>query len=1076
MAANDVFNLKALFIEEELEFLIRNNGEQVNIKDLDGKIVALYFSMSYTMGKLKWFDQELVELYTKLASKGENFEVVYIGDHGYGDEKFKACFSKMPWLAIPPLELEIQDHLRDMFRPLPWHPVLAILDGRGLILNFNGYEAFKDYDSDAYPFTPEKHTELKLKEDEQPLQFLLGSETRDFLIAYNGTEVPLSELEGKNVGVFFVPECDEGGCEEFIHSMKTKLEKIKEGGEEFELVIVPIEAAYNEEKMNKMNFQHVFKDLACLSIPLSDKRCCKRLVRRFYSPHYPDNLMIIGADRRRYEVHLTCEGNQEFASEILFDGKMEECANIKSKSLESLLSSADRDYVIGKGDVKVRISDLEGRTVIFYFAPKAADSVRCNTCTKFLVEAYHELRSKGEDLEVVFVSFHKDEHEFNQHFSKMPWLALPFSDTESHNKLRDRFPHETFGGLPHLLVRDVSGDIICKQAFWYLLDYGSKAYPFTNEKIDQVKKDDEILKKKPQNLHKLLGSDTRDFLISSNGDKVPISELEGKIVALDFRHLGYPTPTNMETYQILKDMYFKLREKGEKFELVSIFYNEDMPSPSEAFQGMPWLAVPLNDQETSERLFRYFHVFEYRKLIVVDALGMILNNCFLPNFLRVVYDLGDKGYPFTPEKIQKALGDETHPFTFENYNKASAKLKERRMMTPKSVFISWQRDYLLGKDGIKFPASQLMGKTILLLWTVEIGEFECKLIEIYGKIKEKNSAFEVIFILNEELFTEMFSAMPWLLAIGSRDLRTFSVCEYFKLVPISELEGKIVALDFRHLGYLAPTNMETHQVLKDMYFKLREKGEKFKLVSIFYNEDMPSPFEAFQGMPWLAVPLNDQETRDDFEQLCFTNFLHVVYDLGDEGYPFTPEKIQKILGDETHPFSFENYDKASAKLKERRMMTPESVLVSWQRDYLLGKDGIKFPASGLMDKTILLLWTVGIGEFERKLIEIHGKIKEKNSAFEVIFILNEELFTEMFPAMPWLLAIGSRDLRTFSVCEYFKLVFGEDNIYPLVAIHRLGSGHSFTRGWRLRSSLWIMVLMPTHLPSKDLRELEGSST
>ncbi|KAJ0968039.1 hypothetical protein J5N97_024956 [Dioscorea zingiberensis] len=359
--------------------------------------------------------------------------------------------------------------------------------------------------SHAYPFTPEKHTELKLKEDEQPLQFLLGSETRDFLIAYNGTEVPLSELEGKKVGVFFLPEYDDGGCEELIQSMKIKLEKSKEAaGEEFELVIVPIEAAYNEEKMNKVNFQHVFKDLACLSIPLSDKRCCKRLVRRFYLADYPDNLMIIGADRSQYDDYLiTCEDNQEFPSQ----------------SLESLLSSADRDYVIGKGDVKVKISSLEGRTIILYFAGK---SVCCNTCTKFLVEAYHELHSKGEDLEVVFVSFHKDEHEFNQHFSKMPWLALPFSDTESHNKLKDQFPNETRGDLPHLLVRDGSGDIICtpQAAFWDLLNYGPEAYPFTNERIDQIKKEDEILKKQPQNLHKLLGSDTRDFLISSNRDKV----------------------------------------------------------------------------------------------------------------------------------------------------------------------------------------------------------------------------------------------------------------------------------------------------------------------------------------------------------------------------------------------------------------------------------------------------------------------------------------------------------------------------------------------------------------------------
>ncbi|KAJ0983863.1 hypothetical protein J5N97_002219 [Dioscorea zingiberensis] len=787
------FNLKAFLIAEELEFLIRNNGDQVSINHLDGKIVALYFDMGYTMGEFEWFGQEIVELYTELTSKGENFEVVYIGGyyHRYGDEEFKACFSKMPWLAIPPLELEIQDHLRDIFSPVPYHPALPIIDEKGCVLDFGCHEAFRDYDSDAYPFTHEKHTELKLKEDEQPLQFLLGSKTRDFLIAYNGTEVPLSELEGKNVGVLFVPECDEGGCEEFIQSMKTKLEKIKEEGEEFELVIVPVEAAYNEEKMNKVNFQHVFKDLACLSIPLGDKRCCKRFVRRFYSPLDPDNLMIISADRRRYTIPLTREDNQEFASERLCVGP----ANTKSISLESLLSSADRDYVIGKGDIKVKISDLEGRTVILYFAPESVRCNTCNTCTKFLVEAYHELRSRGEDLEVVFVSFHKDEHEFNQHFSKMPWLALPFSDTESRNKLRVRFPHETYGGLrlPHLLVCDGSGDIICRQAFWHLLNYGLKAYPFTDERIDQVKKEDEILKKKPQNLHKLLGSHTRDFLISSSGDKVPISELKGKMVALWF--LDHCERKDcLEIYQRLKDMYIRLKERGEKFELVSVFF--DMPSPSEAFQEMPWLAVPLNDQETSERLFRYFHVFDESNLIVIDSQGMILNDHIFPNFLKVVDDLGDEGYPFTLEKIQEVLGIDRQPFTIENYNEAIMKINERRRMKPECVFVSWQRDYLFGKDGIKFPASKLMDKTILLLWTFQIGEFECKLIEIYPKIKEKDNAFEVISVSNQELFTEVFSAMPWFLAIDCEDLRTWAVCTYFNL----NMDGSYPLVGIHRLG------------------------------------------------------------------------------------------------------------------------------------------------------------------------------------------------------------------------------------------------------------------------------------
>ena len=39
------------------------------------------------------------------------------------------------------------------------------------------------------------------------------------------------------------------------------------------------------------------------------------------------------------------------------------------------------------------------------------------------------LKEKGEQVEVVFVSNDKDEGSFNNYFSKMDWLAVPFKET-----------------------------------------------------------------------------------------------------------------------------------------------------------------------------------------------------------------------------------------------------------------------------------------------------------------------------------------------------------------------------------------------------------------------------------------------------------------------------------------------------------------------------------------------------------------------------------------------------------------------------------------------------------------------
>uniref|UniRef100_A0A0A9HLW5 Nrx1 n=1 Tax=Arundo donax TaxID=35708 RepID=A0A0A9HLW5_ARUDO len=58
-----------------------------------------------------------------------------------------------------------------------------------------------------------------------------------------------------------------------------------------------------------------------------------------------------------------------------------------------------------------------------------------------------------------------------------------------------------------------------------LSEYGAEAYPFTREMINELKKKEKAAKDN-QTIHSVLGTHTRDYLISNKGDRVPISELE----------------------------------------------------------------------------------------------------------------------------------------------------------------------------------------------------------------------------------------------------------------------------------------------------------------------------------------------------------------------------------------------------------------------------------------------------------------------------------------------------------------------------------------------------------------------
>lgn len=131
------------------------------------------------------------------------------------------------------------------------------------------------------------------------------------------------------------------------------------------------------------------------------------------------------------------------------------------------------------------------------------------------MEVYQELASKG-DFEVVFISSDRDDESFSGYFSEMPWLAVPFSDLETRKGVKDLFKVR---GIPHLVVIDANGKVCTDQGVVVVREYGVEGYPFTAERISFLKEQEEAAKK-DQSLSSLLVSSSRDYLISSEGNKV----------------------------------------------------------------------------------------------------------------------------------------------------------------------------------------------------------------------------------------------------------------------------------------------------------------------------------------------------------------------------------------------------------------------------------------------------------------------------------------------------------------------------------------------------------------------------
>ncbi|XP_031382364.1 probable nucleoredoxin 1 [Punica granatum] len=141
--------LESILVSGCLDFVITNGRANVQVSDLLGKSVLLYFS-TYQSPSCYALFLKLVEAYHEKKAKDEAFEVIFI-PFVHDRVAFKKYFSRMPWLALP-----FDDpRILSLFSKLEIHdiPKLVALGPRGQIITEEGRSLLEAYGADAYPFT-----------------------------------------------------------------------------------------------------------------------------------------------------------------------------------------------------------------------------------------------------------------------------------------------------------------------------------------------------------------------------------------------------------------------------------------------------------------------------------------------------------------------------------------------------------------------------------------------------------------------------------------------------------------------------------------------------------------------------------------------------------------------------------------------------------------------------------------------------------------------------------------------------------------------------------------------------------
>ncbi|XP_074364044.1 putative nucleoredoxin 1-1 [Apium graveolens] len=290
--------------------------------------------------------------------------------------------------------------------------------------------------------------------------------------------------------------------------------------------------------------------------------------------------------------------------------------------------------------------------------------------------------------------------------------------------------------------------------------YGAAAYPFTNERIQSINLEDNLLMQQPLSIQKLLATPERDYLVNNNGDQVPLDGLDHKAVGLYFCPC-LDEHDELHTTGALKKLYQELSENSKEFEIVLIYthgwceHHEDTcgrmveDSFLNEIKTMPWLALPFNDTNCSKKLQRIFQ--QPQELGVPVPARMVI--------------IGPHGkfIELLGTHILLSYGAPAYPFSFR-----SAVNLELKMLKKLKLEMFWDLETVfMHTNGSRVRFSQYIGKRIIILFQNVPGTFNSFWREMkarYIRMKGTDDEFEVIHIYRGVYINrdkKIVASFPW---------------------------------------------------------------------------------------------------------------------------------------------------------------------------------------------------------------------------------------------------------------------------------------------------------------------------
>eukprot|EP01121_Diplochlamys_sp_Union-15-3_P006293 TRINITY_DN16798_c0_g1_i1.p1 TRINITY_DN16798_c0_g1~~TRINITY_DN16798_c0_g1_i1.p1 ORF type:complete len:440 (-),score=103.87 TRINITY_DN16798_c0_g1_i1:23-1300(-) len=263
------------------------------------------------------------------------------------------------------------------------------------------------------------------------LKKLFGT-TATFLQHGKTESVPIDQLEGKTVGIYFSAHwCPP--CRAFTPKLAEFYKNFKQTNTNFEIVFVSSDA-------DETAFKEYFAEMPWLALPFDNKTAKNKLSSKFKVQSIPTLVLIDNVGNL-----ITTQGTREIAE----DPKGAKFP-WKPKNFWQILSSEDGKVVNNKGE-SFPVQDLKNvKAIGIYFSAHWCGP--CRSFTPKLVKSYNAMKEANKGFEIVFASSDEDAEKWKEYFKEMPWLGIPFGD----QRKIDLAKSYGIRGIPSLIIVDPS--------------------------------------------------------------------------------------------------------------------------------------------------------------------------------------------------------------------------------------------------------------------------------------------------------------------------------------------------------------------------------------------------------------------------------------------------------------------------------------------------------------------------------------------------------------------------------------------------------------------------------------------